>query len=299
VDREQSTKDVLTSWLKQRLASITLIIAAIAFIFKEALDFTRTDKDFFTIVMSIGLTYLFAVYVALTMRKIGKNSAKASERFKSAQRYMFEAKENIKDISYLVPQFCNIKNNQTIKQVRIAFVEENGINARLYEAGFYDTESGLATLDAEGQKIIHDAKRIKIDLLTSTQLLTESSSINKGNPNWLGQTEKELDAKSAIVILLSKALFPIITSYFAVTVILGANIIWGFIQTAIVLLMGVMQYLIGEEEVLTILRNRYIIKGDFLIEFLSLYRSKPELFKDEEMWVKETLKGTVEHSETL
>ena len=75
---------------------------------------------------------------------------------------------------------------------------------------------------------------------------------------------------------------------------LGVNLIWGAIQTAIIMLMGVMQYMAAEDEVLTVVRNRYIMKGDYLNEFRVLYNAKPQLFKEAEAMVIEAITEHVE-----
>ena len=286
----QTAKNATTTWIKQRLANIVLGASAFIFIFKEAIDFSRTEKDFLTAVMSIGLTYFFAVYVALAMRQMGKKSGKDNEAFIAAKEYMGSEKKSVKEITYLLPVYCRYKNDEAIEEVRHAFLEENGINMKLYTSGYYDTEKGRESLTEREAKVIETSKFIKIDLLTPSQLLSENGiKGNKSNPNYIGKTERELDRNASLMIAFSKLVFPVITGYFAVSVALGVNLIWGAIQTAIIMLMGVMQYMAAEDEVLTVVRNRYIMKGDYLNEFRVLYTAKPELFKEAEQEVVEAI----------
>jgi hypothetical protein len=286
----QTAKNATTTWIKQRLANIVLGASAFIFIFKEAIDFSRTEKDFLTAVMSIGLTYFFAVYVALAMRQMGKKSGKDNEAFIAAKEYMGSEKKSVKEITYLLPVYCRYKNDEAIEEVRHAFLEENGINMKLYTSGYYDTEKGRESLTEREAKVIETSKFIKIDLLTPSQLLSENGiKGNKLNPNYIGKTERELDRNASLMIAFSKLVFPVITGYFAVSVALGVNLIWGAIQTAIIMLMGVMQYMAAEDEVLTLVRNRYIMKGDYLNEFRVLYTAKPELFKEAEQEVVEAI----------
>ena len=286
----QTAKNATTTWIKQRLANIVLGASAFIFIFKEAIDFSRTEKDFLTAVMSIGLTYFFAVYVALAMRQMGKKSGKDNEAFIAAKEYMGSEKKSVKEITYLLPVYCRYKNDEAIEEVRHAFLEENGINMKLYTSGYYDTEKGRESLTEREAKVIETSKFIKIDLLTPSQLLSENGiKGNKSNPNYIGKTERELDRNASLMIAFSKLVFPVITGYFAVSVALGVNLIWGAIQTAIIMLMGVMQYMAAEDEVLTLVRNRYIMKGDYLNEFRVLYTAKPELFKEAEQEVVEAI----------
>jgi hypothetical protein len=81
--------------------------------------------------------------------------------------------------------------------------------------------------------------------------------------------------------MITKAVFPIITSYFAIQVVLGAGIIWGAIQVSIILLIGITHYMEGEEYVVGELKNRQINKADLLIEFKNIFENKPEIFNEE------------------
>ena len=294
-DAVETAKQTTSKWIKQRLANIVLGASAFIFIFKEAIDFTRTDKDIITAIMSIGLTYFFAVYVALAMRQMGKKSGKDNPAFVAAKEYMGNEKKSVKDITYLLPVYCRVKNDEAIKEVRHAFLEENGINMKLYTAGYYDTDKGRESLTEREAKVIEMSKFIKIDLLTASQLLSENGvKGNKLNPNYIGKTERELDRNAGFMIASTKLIFPIITGYFAVSVALGVNLVWGAIQTAIIMLMGVMQYMGAEDEVLTVVRNRYIMKGDYLNEFRVLHSVKPHLFKEAEAMVTEAITEHVE-----
>lgn len=285
VEQVVTSKDKWSSWVKRNMATAVLVLAALLFVFKEAMDFQRTQKDIMTILASIGLTYFFAVYVSLAMRHMGKKAGKESLPFKAAKKYMGDAKESIKEKTYLLPIFCRIKNDDALLTVRENYIVENGLNIKLYRAGYYkDNRDQLS--DAE-RAVVDYVSKLRVDMLTASQILSENSKKNNHNPNYTGRDEQELDKSATIRIMASKLLFPIIVSYFSVSVILGSNLIWGLIQTSIIMLMGVMNYMGGEEEVLTLLRNRYIQKGDWMIEFANLLRDKPRLFDEYDSKINE------------
>lgn len=285
VEQVITSKDKVTSWIKRNMATAVLVIAAMLFVFKEAMDFQRTQKDIMTILASIGLTYFFAVYVSLAMRHMGKKAGKDSQPFKAAKKYMGDAKDNIKEKTYLLPIFCRIKNDDALLTVRENYIVENGLNIKLYRAGYY--KDNYDQLSDDEKQIVNHVSKLRVDMLTASQILSENSKKNNHNPNYTGRDEQELDKSATIRIMATKLLFPIIVSYFSVTVILGSNLIWGLIQTSIIMLMGVMNYMGGEEEVLTLLRNRYIQKGDWMIEFANLLRDKPRLFDDYDSKINE------------
>lgn len=276
-------KDRFLLAFKQRMAWIILVISAFGFAFKEVLDLQRTGLDVISFVMSIGITYMFTVYVAMSMRKMGKKSGKDNPLYSASLKHLKDAKDSVKNIVYMTPVFCRIKNTQAMKEVRRNMLEEYGMKFNLWEQGAYQKPEVISKLDKEQLQCLEDIKTIKISTLTSNQLLSEHSSKKvRRDPLYLGKDEATDNFQSGIQIVLTKLFIPIVFSYFTVNVILGMNILWGIIQTSIIMLIGFAHYMDGEEFVLTELRNRYINKADLLNEFRSLYDNRHILFAEEE-----------------
>ena len=80
-------------WFKKRMSWIILIGASILFIFKEGLEFSASTDDVITLIMSMAFTYLFALYISLSMRRMGKKSGKESSQFNNALKYLAEANQ--------------------------------------------------------------------------------------------------------------------------------------------------------------------------------------------------------------
>jgi len=276
-------KDRFTLALKQRMAWIILGLSAFGFAFKEVLDLQRTGLDVISFIMSIGITYTFTIYVALAMRKMGKKSGKEHPIYQASLNHLKEAKEGIKEITFMTPVFCRIKNTQALREVRRNILEEYGLSFNLWENGAYNSKEMLQKLDKEQLAALEEVRTVKISTLTSNQLLSEHSSKKvRKNPLYLGKDEVADTYQSGIQIALTKLFIPIVFSYFSVSVALGLGIVWGIMQTSIILLMGFTHYMDGEEFVLTELRNRYINKADLLNEFRSLYDNRHQLFAAEE-----------------
>ena len=87
-------------WFRKRMSWIILIGASFLFIFKEGLEFSASQDDVITLIMSMGFTYLFALYVAISMRRLGKKAGKESNSFVNALKYLAESKNAIKNILY-------------------------------------------------------------------------------------------------------------------------------------------------------------------------------------------------------
>ena len=278
-----SQKDRLSLAIKQRLAWLVLGFSAIAFAFKEVLNLEQTGVDVLTLIMSIGITYMFTVYVALSMRRMGKKAGKESPIYTATLKNLKEAKDSVKDIIYMTPVFCRIKNTQALREVRRNVLEEHGLKFSLWEKGAYNNPAILNKLEKYQLEALEDIKKIKISRISSNQLLSEhASKRTRIDPLYLGKDENTDNLQSGLQIAFTKLFVPIVFSYFTVNVVLGVNIIWGLIQTSIILLIGLAHYMDGEEFVLTSLRNRYINKADLLLEFKSLYVNRHELFDAEE-----------------
>lgn len=282
-------------WIRKRLSWIILIVASILFVFKEGLEFSASTDDVVTIIMSMSFTYLFALYVSITLRQMGKKSGKDSSLFINALKYLAEAKSNIKDIMYLLPRFIKYKNETTLEDVKKLFIEENGLSYKLFSKGYYNNKEIQDTLSESQIKALNEVGKIKITFLEPSDLLSEHSKSKSkyADPLFLGRDERTDGRSSTISMIFSKAILPIVTSYFAVQVILGSSILWGAIQVGVILLMGLSHYMEGEDYVINELRNRHIDKADLLIEFKNLHENKRDMFLHEEELIEQLEKPIV------
>ena len=86
------------------------------------------------------------MYVALAMRQMGKKSGKDNPAFVAAKEYMGNEKKSVKDITYLLPVYCRVKNDEAYQRSATCVLKKNGINMKLYTAGYYDTDKGRESL---------------------------------------------------------------------------------------------------------------------------------------------------------
>ena len=271
------------TWFRKNLSWIILIIASILFIFKEGLEFSASNDDLLTLIMSMSFTYLFALYVSISLRQMGKKAGKESNLYTNALKYLSESKSAIKKIVFLLPRFVKYKNETALKDVQKLFIEENGMIWSLYEKGYYKKQSVIENLEEKQIKALKHISKIKITKITVSNLLSEhsKSKLRYTDPLYLGKDESTDQRQSMVSMMITKAVLPIITSYFAIQVVLGTSLLWGAIQVAVIMLMGVTHYMEGEDFIITELRNRQINKADLLIEFHNLHENKSPIFKDE------------------
>ena len=277
-------KKTAGEWIKKRLSWFVVVGSSILYIFKEGMKLSRTGEDILTILAGMALTYLFTLYIAKNLRAMGKQSGKDSKSFKGALKYLLDAKTAIKDIMYLLPSYCTYKNETTLVDVKKLFVEANGLSYKLWQKGYYNKEEIIAKLSPQELEVLASIPEIKITQLAPNDLLSENSKnkLKHLDPLYLGIDERTDEKKATKNMLWSKAIFPIITGYFAVNVILGENLLWGAIQVSIILLIGTTNYMEGEDFVVGELKNRHIKKADLLIEFKNLYENRKDIFAVEE-----------------
>ena len=287
--RVTETKATFGTWIKKRMGWIVVIGASALFVFKEGLDFSRTGDDIVTIILGMALTYLFTIYISISLRNMGKKSGKESATFISALTYMSSSKKDIKEILYLLPRFCKYKNETTLEEVKMLFIEENGLSHDLWLKGYYNNDGIKETLTDKELDALKEVTEIKITMLSPSGLLTEHSKSKSKHqdPLYLGVSELENTKKSTKMMAVTKLLLPLITGYMAVQVVLGQNLIWGAIQVGIILLMGITHYMEGEDYITSELKNRYLGKANFLIEFKNLFDNKNDIFKVEQEVMKE------------
>jgi hypothetical protein len=214
---------------------------------------------------------------------MGKKSGKESQTFMNALKYLAEAKTNIKEIMYLLPRYARYKNEVALNDVRKLFIEEMGLLFTLYQKGYYERKEIYKSLSIEQKKALEDVKKIKITKLQPSDLLSEHSKSKSKHydPLYLGKDERTDARQSSITMAITKSILPIITSYFAIQVVLGSSILWGAIQVAVIMLMGVTHYMEGEDYIVSELKNRQINKADLLIEFKNLYDNSHQIFQEE------------------
>lgn len=289
-------KNAVITNFKQHVTSIVLIVAIIAFAFKDIFVMGSNKPDPLVLTISMGITYLFTVYVCLTMYKFGKKNGKENSSFKASVTRLSTNKKIISEqgISYLLPAYCKLKTKQKLDEIKRNIIEMSTLNYELYRKGYYKSHDD--DLTQEQKKAIMEADRLKITPLTSEELLSESSDLkNIKDPFKFGRKEKEFEKKTNLKLFISKAIIPLIFSPITVSIVFSTNILYSIFQTTIILLCSLSYMTTAEEYVLGELKGRYIVKADYLEDFLALYKSDMNLFKEQE----EELRGFLQEKSTI
>ena len=230
------------------------------FAFDGGLNYVFQDYKYYVLT---AIVVTIAIFVAYVNYISAKNNCKEKDRFVGALKYYKKAKDDTRGKFHLIPFFCRDKKREARETLTMDIVEEAGIIYAEYKKDDFDKTK----IEKWQLKILKKIRKIKIEPLNSNELLQEKPIAKGARISFLPAGEKETEMKflrktavqKFITIGMSGAVvaFGIVLGNWA----LGAT--YGFT----VALGGVTASLAGTDYVYNTLRNRYIAKADYLIEF--------------------------------
>jgi len=230
------------------------------FAFEGGLRYVFSDYKYYVLTAIVGVIAIFVSYINYVS---SKNSSKEADRFIGALKYYKDAKDKVRGNFHLIPLFCIDKNRETRDTVVRDIVEETGVFYEEYVKPDYD-KTGLEKWQL---KILKKIRKIKLIRLKSPDLLQEKP-IAKGAtirllPAGEKETEKAFLIKSSFQKIITIAMSGAVVAF---GVVLG-NWALGATYGVTVAMGGVTASIAGADYVFNTLRNRYIAKADYLIEF--------------------------------
>lgn len=251
------------------------------FAYDGGIDYIFKDYKFYVLV---GITFIVSMYVGFINYSQAVRAVKGSKSFrKTLIRYQdLKNKESVKKTTQYVPDFCIYKNKQAYELAKREIVEEAEINYDFYMSKDFDKSK----LEKWQIKKLKGIKKIKIDRLRSADLLQEQGNSQKKflgigsiKVRLLPMNQKEHQAK----FLINGGFQKIITSAlsgltFGFGIALG-NWTLGAMMGFTVISSYFTSIIVGTDFANSTLKNRYISKGDYLIEFDNI----------KEMFIKQTL----------
>lgn len=261
-----STGERIKSFFKQRFALIILMVGCFAFIFKDAINWKINDEDIYALIFSTFVTYFFTMYVVIIMGKMGLKAGKSNQIFLKTLEYYGEAKKAAEPARQYLGEFCKRKTKEEHEIIQQQILDEENLElSKLYE---YD----LSKMTKHQRKLIKKAKKIKTIRLQERDLISERGWSKESQwGTYLGKSEKQFVLKNETTNGIYKFILPIVITLIGIDSIVLTSVLGGLIKVAVILFSGLLNYLVNEDFALNELRNRFINKADFLIEFKSMY----------------------------
>lgn len=171
-------------------------------------------------------------------------------------------------------EWCDIMNNDAYAKVRTKMLSKVGIK---YESnkdlfGMTDNLPDLSKFTRKQLRVIHKAQRLKLSLLSISELTSEGGKDD--DPLYLGESKTEYERKTITSGLASKIIVAIISGYFSLEFVKTFD--WGafifvIIQVALFVGFGAAQYMKSLLFIVDTYRNRVINKINYLQIFRCAY----------------------------
>ena len=298
-----TTKNKISTWLKNSFLVIILIASLVAFALKEVIQLGPNEEfDWIKTVTNGIITYMFAIYIYLVLGELGRKKGKDNPIYVKTLKDLSDIKSKITPYVDKLPIFVAYKNRQAIVEARTNILAEAAMTYKKFENGWYKEHyNELTQVEQEAYNL---ASNFSIETLSARDLLCEISTKEKRalrkkkvyeikhNPLRMGRTEQEFRSQGLGVKLAGKAIYPLVFGYLELQSLLWSNLLYGCIQAILILLGGSINYVSSESFVLTELRNRFITKADFLKEFLVMIENHSPIFNEEEGEEKDVEKNT-------
>jgi hypothetical protein len=239
------------------------------------IDYIFSDYKYYVLV---GITFFFSIFVSSTNYNSTVEKATGTGKFQKSLLYYQEQKTMVKGVTHLIPRFCTYKNNQTYIDEKRNVVEKANIDWNFYNSPDFD----IIKIDKWQRKQLKKIKKIKIIRITSSDLLQEQNFSNRKIRILAeGQSEnkRKFLLKTGISKLISTAMSGLVAGF---GVVIG-NWVLGVVFAGTILASAIGAIIAGADYGTNTLKNRFIGKGDLLIEFFNL----KDRFLEEERLEKE------------
>lgn len=244
------------------------------FAFEGGFQYVFNDFKYYVLTAIVAVIAVFVSYINYSS---AVNTSKNSDKFTNTLIYYKNAKANVRGFFHLIPLFCIDKNKERTDIAVRDIVEEAGLLYEDYVAGKVDKTK----LEKWQKKILKKIKKIKIKRLHSTDLLQEKTKGGKTIRMLpLGESENQRNflITSSFQKIISIALSGVVVAF---GVVLG-NWTLGATYGFTVAMGAVTATIAGNDYVYNVLRNRFITKADYLIEFHDVKEKYVEEVKEKD-----------------
>lgn len=229
------------------------------FAFEGGIQYVFMDYKYYVLTAIVAVIAIFVSYINYSS---AVNSSKNTAKFTNSLIYYKDAKAKVRGFFHLIPLFCIDKNKERTDIAVRDIVEEAGL---IYE-DYIDNKIDKTQLEEWQIKILKRIKKIKIKRLHSTDLLQEKTKSGKTIRMLpLGESENQRNflITSSFQKIISIALSGVVVAF---GVVLG-NWTLGATYGFTIAMGAVTAGIAGSDYAYNVLRNRFITKADYLIEF--------------------------------
>jgi len=223
-------------------------------------DYIFNDLKFYVLT---GLTLIVTLYVSHVNYVSTIRTIVRGPEFVSTLEYYKKRKDKIEKYTQYIPDFCSYKN----KQARDIKVREIVEKANLEYDKYIKGEINLNALEEWQSTIMQDIRRIKVNKIYSSDLLQEGRTTSSSRITILPMSQSDHHRRFMLTGAAQKVVTVFLSGLVASFGIVLGNWFLGLAYAMTVLISYISSVIIATDFANTTLRNRFIAKGDLLMEF--------------------------------
>lgn len=286
VTKRKNPAEIVMNWFMEHIDTFVFLGISILYIIQGLFKVLKTGETLINIIGSILISGAVGLTIYTTLRRMGIKRGRNSDVFIASNELYGETKDRTKPFRYKAPAFCRLKNEQMLNDAKKEFIEENGLNYKLWLDGVYETEENRIKLGLEDYqiKVLEEINNIKIAPITTRELYSDLPKMSKKQQLlygvW-GKDDKAYSVMSGFTDAISMIFFAVLGGYYTLEPAINdkslANALWNAMQLAVWIGFGLMKYNQSYSFMVNEYRQTHIIqKTEILNEFISIEESAPQ-----------------------
>ena len=259
---ENATRsEKIANFIKQNIMTGILILICIAYIVRGMFYIDKTGQTIYEIIAGGALSFAVGLSVKTLLRKKGLDNGFTSDSFRATQTAYGGKIQEISPYIADLDTLCNVKNESRLKQKQKLFLTKNAISPELLNDEKYNIKPSRKSenykLELQRYKVIKKARKMDVFLYTS-KLLTNAYDSSSSEEKLLMSSTKAYQFSHTTSNIIIGIGFAILFGYytFGRNGINWTGMAWAFLQIALYLVFGFIEYLNAFEYVSKTIREK-------------------------------------------
>lgn len=269
-------KDKVLGWFKSNMPALAALFIGIAYIGYGFIQIQETGKTPLEILADSAVKMVVGYAISKLLSLMGLKQGELNDKVIGTEKLHGDKVDLISPYMDKIDAFCDKQNEierkkaqtRILIQAMISYEEFITERWKIVENG-EEKLVALEELPKDKQKAIKKAKKLKLTLLTPSELTTDGGKTL--DPFNLGDTKQAHARKKDIKAIGSKIILAIVFGSFGVSLAMDTTLetfLWNLLQVALFFVLGVISYMQEYDFVVNIYRMRIIRKIDLLDKFM-------------------------------
>lgn len=269
-------KERILGWFKSNMPALAALFIGLAYIGYGFVQIQETGKTPLEILADSAVKMVVGYSIAKLLSLMGLKQGEMNDKVLGTEKLHGDKVDLISPYMDKIDTFCDLQNTMERKKAQTRILIQAMISYDEFIAERWKVvENGVEKLVAfeelpkDKQKAIKKAKRLKLTLLTPSELTTDGGKTL--DPFNLGDTKQAHARKKDIKAVGSKIILAIVFGSFGVSLAMDTTLetfLWNLLQVALFFVLGVISYMQEYDFVVNIYRMRIIRKIDLLDKFM-------------------------------